>query len=301
MSLPFNRVILTAEPAAPVSQRTLETIVTHRHVAQLRVDSVTQAAAQTCGQAETSLFGETIAEARSVVAGHEEATAQAGLDHLIAIAQVPAEEVTLKAWQDQTFLRELRARALRELAGEQLEVLYTTSRPLFGLDSVMAQHPDGTPRAFNPQEQARLGQIWKNLQRIVDEGNLVGRPADQAITRIPGSGAGAGLGAIALLLRGALAPYYPQWARENLKDSDERTLVIWVGSALHPQTVADSSLEALGETAAQNGSVLIAFANESSLSPHELAQWGVNSAYIINNDPVAYLTRVIWGTWLRAT
>ncbi|MDO5048459.1 MAG: glycerate kinase [Actinomycetaceae bacterium] len=205
-------------------------------------------------------------------------------------------------------LRHVRSLALQNIGNRRLRVASATERPLLGLDSTLAMDENGHP--VNVIEPATLGALtaFYNVYTQVGESEKLTQSA-QSAGQIPnsyarqiGSGGGLGIGALAMGLRGSLHQLSDVLIEATqLEDELAKTdLLIEIIPTLHPQTIADSPLQKLGELAATHAVPVILFTHESSLSNHELAEWGIHAAYVVSaNSSLDKVRRVLRGTWIR--
>lgn len=213
-------------------------------------------------------------------------------------ALAPGEEVW---FQNRELMHHVRSLALQNIGNRRLHVASATERPLLGLDSTLAMAENGQP--VNVIEPQTLGQLTKfyTVYTQIGEAEKLSQSVSSYARQI-GSGGGLGIGALALGLRGTLSQLsdvliQATGLEKELANSD---LLIEIIPQLHPQTVADSPLQKLGELAAELAIPVIVFTHEASLSNHELAEWGIHASYVV--DPKAAMTkvkRVLKGTWIR--
>lgn len=206
-------------------------------------------------------------------------------------------------WFNNTdLLRHVRRLAITRIGGRQVRVLTTTSRPLLGLDSTLALGPDTLPTTGLAAEVIpRLTQFYTKYTMISEAENLT-RSEVGSYARLPGSGAGQGLAALTNGIRGTVMPLAEQLLSlpTNAEKINQSDLIITTIKSLHPQTVHDSHIGPLGEMAAAQATPLIAFTNETSLSRHEQAEWGLHAVYQVPSGNVcSYIGRVLSSTWLR--
>lgn len=212
----------------------------------------------------------------------------------------PGDEVW---FHDLEMVRHMRSLALQNIGRRRLHVAAATARPLLGLDTTLAMDQNGHPvDVVSHNTLAELTRFY-TLYTQVGEAEKLSTPV-QSYARQVGTGSGLGLGALALGLRGALTPLADALVDatdfENRLDSGD--LLIATLPQLHPQTVADSAIEQLGELAAQRAIPFIVFTHESSLSTHELSEWGIHAAYVVGEENgLEKVRRVVCGTWIRRT
>lgn len=204
-------------------------------------------------------------------------------------------------FKDPQLVREMRKRALAVISNRELAVAAATERPLLGLDSTLAMGPAGEALdVVGPATIRALTQFYARYSEISEAEKLVADPNSYA--RRVGSGAGLGIGALALGLRGRLQPL-AQVLSETLgleQAIASCDLVIGIIDTLHPQTIADSPIRVLGEFAAEAAAPVIVFTHETSLSNHELSEWGIHQAYVVRRDQVeSDVARILSGTWVR--
>ncbi|MDO5035029.1 MAG: hypothetical protein Q4E01_06580 [Actinomycetaceae bacterium] len=204
-------------------------------------------------------------------------------------------------FENRDLVDEMRRRALARMGGRSLAVASATERPLLGLDSTLAMSNDGQPiDVVGPQTLRALTRFYATFSEIGESEQLVQAGASYA--RRVGSGGGLGIGALALGLRGQLAGL-PQVLADAYRLSDlieESDLVIGIIDTLHPQTIADSPIRMLGDYAAEAAAPLIVFTHETSLSNHELSEWGIHQAYVVGRESArSDVARILTGTWIR--
>ncbi|EPD30372.1 glycerate kinase [Gleimia europaea] len=206
------------------------------------------------------------------------------------------------AWfENRDLLAQVRGRALDKIGNRSLAVASATERPLLGLDSTLAQGYGGNALNVVGQHAVRaLTQFYQQFSDIAQAEQLA--PASTSFARAVGSGAGLGIGALALGLRGQLTGLPEVLAdafnlRQHVAAAD---LVVGIIDTLHPQTIADSPIRMLTALAAEYALPCILFTHESSLSKHELSEWGIHQAYVIDRSKAnSDVSRILAGTWIR--
>lgn len=198
------------------------------------------------------------------------------------------------------------------LQGRALRILTLTDRPLLGADSVLVADPDSLPVHGIPNEDMQrvhaLYQAVKNylLQRsLLAPGTRDDRDWNPA--RAQGAGAGYGLAALTPVLKAFRGRALEVFSAENNLSAEitSDSLLVATLPVLHPQTAAESALGLLKELSEASGAALIAFADETSLSKHELYEWNANACYCPDyrlktvEQKREYYTRVLTQTWLR--
>lgn len=200
----------------------------------------------------------------------------------------------------------------QRLQGRALRVLTLTERPLLGADSVLVADPDALPvRGLSAEDLQRVTAFYQAVKEYLLQNSLLpaagGDERDWNPSRADGSGAGYGLAALAPVLfgfRGRALDVFSQTAELPTLITPD-TLLVATLPALHPQTVANSSVALLKELSETVGVPLIVFAEESSLSKHELYEWNVSACYTPNwqcrsaAEQRDYYLRVLTQTWLR--
>lgn len=270
-----------------------------------------------------------------VVAGHEEPSADpvtslpqsstknaeiGAIGTLMELAGVPARKAFASAaevsaaigteiqgdagavwFENRDLLAQVRSRALDSIGNRNLAIASTTERPLLGLDSTLAQGPTGS--ALNTVGQLAVRGLTAFYQKLSDIGQAEQlAPSSFSFARAVGSGAGLGVGALALGLRGQLTSLAEVLAESfDLRHQvAQAELVVGVIDTLHPQTVADSPIRMLGALAAEYALPCIVLTHESSLSNHELSEWGIHQAYVIDRRRAdSDVSRILAGTWIR--
>ena len=213
-------------------------------------------------------------------------------------AIAPGEEVW---FQNRDLLHHVRSLALQNVGNRRLRVASATERPLLGLDSTLAMGENGQP--VNVIEPQTIGQLTKfyTVYTQIGEAEKLSQSVNSYARQI-GSGGGLGIGALALGLRGTLSQLSDALiqATDLKNEMASSDLLIEIIPELHPQTVVDSPLQKLGELAAEFSIPVIVFTHESSLSNHELAEWGIHAAYVVEDaDALVKVKRVLKGTWIR--
>lgn len=194
---------------------------------------------------------------------------------------------------------------LRHQWGRAIPTMVTsTQRPLVGLSSVMAISPDLSPRTDTDPTQAltlrhALTRTHNTLTLTLP---IAGQnPIDPA--SLPGSGAGGGIGAIIAALGGSLheCGTYLAHAYDLTTLLAKCDLLVITEPTLHSPHLAEASLDALTNAAAHHGVPVVAVSVESSLSRHELAQWGLHGSLLGADTPEAlhYVGQRVAHTWLR--
>ena len=204
-------------------------------------------------------------------------------------------------FENHDLMAQVRFRALNSIGNRNLTVASATERPLLGLDSTLAQGPTGSALDTVGQQAVRgLTSFYQKLSDIGQAEQLA--PSSISFARAVGSGAGLGIGALALGLRGRLTSLAEVLAEafDLRKQIAQADLVVGVIDTLHPQTIADSPIRMLGSLAAEYALPCIVFTHESSLSNHELSEWGIHQAYVIDRGRAdSDVSRILAGTWIR--
>lgn len=126
-------------------------------------------------------------------------------------------------------------------------------------------------------------------------GDLLADPTP--IVRQPGSAALGGVGAAVLALGGQLADTGP-WLREATQlddDMAEVELVVALEPAMHHSTLAESTLDSITASAAERALPVVVVTGESTLSRHELAEWGIHGLKV--SDDLRAAGAAIARTW----
>lgn len=193
--------------------------------------------------------------------------------------------------------------ARERLVGREFLVAASTRRPLLGLDSVMAVTNTGEPRP--EQDRAATGVLtraWATVRLPEPRSLLPLSGTSQTgvkrnVARMSGSGAGGGIGAVAMALGGRAIPTGDLLV--SILDVQTRCadvdLVAVVETHLHSPLLAESSLEAVARAAAHHALPVVALGAHCSLSAHERAQWGIHGVLRVDDDDSAT------GTTMRGT
>lgn len=195
------------------------------------------------------------------------------------------------------------ARARTRTHGRRLRVLTTTDRPLRGLTSALGMRPDLTPSQLT---QGVLSEI-NALARILDQPNNAARIplatglATAQPTLAAGSGAGWGIGALALALGGQVLDAWEAMARlTNLHHLPATDLAVALCGPLHSQTVGYSLIPILSKWAQARAIPLVVFTPETTLARFEAAQWGIHHTYRLKPGQwEGQILRILTGTWMR--
>lgn len=188
--------------------------------------------------------------------------------------------------------------------GRAPSLWYSTRRPLVGLASVMAVLPDLSLRLDADTDVAlKVRTLMRTLhEEFFPPVQLVGQNSSDPATAV-GSGAAGGVGGVIALFGGQLHELGPALSAhihlpERLADCDQ---VIVTEPLLHSPYLAEATLDAVTFAAGQNAIPVVAVGVESSLSRHELAQWGLHGSYLSANtsEALEYVGQRIAHTWLR--
>lgn len=188
--------------------------------------------------------------------------------------------------------------------GRTLIAAASTTRPLLGLNSVLALTPDLETRPH--QDRAFMAVLTKALATRPRMGLPVigGEPPrdDLGPGRMSGSGAAGGAAAMISAMGGqiwesgdVLSASYPIDPR--LEGAD---LVIVLEPSLHSPHLAQSPVTTIAEHAGRFALPLVALGVDSSLSGHERAEWGFHGQFLTHGTiPLAEAGRRIARTWTR--
>lgn len=249
-----------------------------------------------CGRAlrEALLRGEDVL----VEAGHSTGV-DAGMSFLAGLAGLDD-----LSWEGRW--RELLGPALeraREVVGARLLTMTTsTARPLSGLGSAFALAPDLSVRdQVDPRDLHDLSRLLRPGLGALPVSGRGGIESD--VTRLAGSGAGGGAGAVVAALGGRLVPTGEFLAgaldlRARLEGID---LLVVLEADLHSPVLAESPVTALTEAATGLAVPVVAVSSSSSLSSHEAAQWGIHGVIVCEESdrgPAGAGERIA-RTWLR--
>lgn len=133
----------------------------------------------------------------------------------------------------------------------------------------------------NPQ--AIANRIYQNFSKweksfpnpqILRENQLGKYPS---ILSLPGSGSGAGVGALGAILGGSINRWQPVFP-ENI---DKYDLIISYQNLISSWTLPDSPLAKLAKTC--TNAPLVVWADENQCGNRELAEWGIDGAYQLKN------------------
>lgn len=180
----------------------------------------------------------------------------------------------------------------------------STQRPLVGLSSVMAVDRDlATRQDIDPSHAFAVRRIFLSVREgILPSLNLTNHGATDPAS-LPGAGAGGGIAALMATLGAPLhetGQYLSSTLNlvERMKDTD---LVVVTEPALHSPALAQACMDSLTTAAAQWGIPVVAIALDSSLSRHELAQWGLHGALLTADtaEALEHIGQRLAHTWLR--
>lgn len=172
--------------------------------------------------------------------------------------------------------------ARKILAGRDMIAAASTRRPLLGMSSVLALDPELNARSV---QDRGLTSLLTRLLSTSEEKTLplLGtKPQPKGAGRIPGSGAGGGVGAMVLAIGGRIIDtglFLRDFLRLDERIADAE-LVLVLEAKLHSPNLSDSFLDVICDAAAQHALPVVAIGAESSLSAHERAQWGLNGQFI---------------------
>lgn len=193
----------------------------------------------------------------------------------------------------------------REDLGEQAPILAaTTLRPFSGMASMLAVNPDLSART---DVSMSMASEWT---RAIDEADTTARSAlpllngtQPRVTSLPGSGAGGGIGAIVAACGGQIrdAGEYLVEVTGFAQRVEGAHLCVILEPYLHGPLLAESYLPALTEVCAGSALPVVAIGMDSSLSRHEIAQWGLHGVMlgVDSADALENLGRRVAHTWLR--
>lgn len=217
------------------------------------------------------------------------------------ISSLSGIDVSDSSTLEQTLPRAL-STARQILAGRDMIVAASTRRPLLGLSSVLAVDPELNARSV---QDRGLTSLLTRLLSCSEEKSLPllgSRTQSRGAGRIPGSGAGGGVGAMVHAIGGRIIDtgvFLRTLLRldERIADAD---LVVVFEAKLHSPNLSDAFLDVISSAALQHALPVVAIGEESSLSAHERAQWGVNGQFITEGKLSLFQAGVrIAQTWGR--
>lgn len=213
------------------------------------------------------------------------------------------------------------AQAQTRLQGRRLRILTTTDRPLSGLSSAMAIRPDLSPSQLDADSIAQVNALARLLDQTptaeivqlntapatggLHVGAALGgtntTSAKSRPSQLPGSGAGWGIGALALALGGQVFDAWEAMAQlSGLAQHPPTDLAVALCPPLHSHTVGYSVIPVLGQWAQAHAIPLVAFTTDHTLARFEAAQWGIHHIYRLKPaDLEDQIMRVLTGTWIR--
>lgn len=180
----------------------------------------------------------------------------------------------------------------------------TTMRPFTGMASMLAVNPDLSVRS---DISMAVASQWA---AAIDEADTTARSAlpllsgvHPRVTTLPGSGAGGGIGAIVAAMGGQIrdAGEYLAEVTGVTRRLEEAQLCVIFEPYLHGPLLAESYLPTLTSACAEHALPVVAIGVDSSLSRHEIAQWGLH-AVMLGVDSVEALENLgcrVAHTWLR--
>lgn len=250
--------------------------------------------------ASTREAGERVAELLGermiIVEGGHNAFPDCGLGFLAGMLGVAQSDVAGDALAGAL----TRAEELVAARGTALVCAASTARPLLGLDSVLAVAPDLEP--IEEQDTSLTGLLTQSFaHRPLGRRQLLGG-RDTHPARIPGAGAGGGVGAVIAASGGRIVPTGELLS--NLIGLDmtlmAADLVIVAEPELASPLLAESTMDALTCAASAHALPVVALTVRSSLSPHERAQWGLHGVFETEARVTLWEAgRRIAHTWLR--
>ena len=227
--------------------------------------------------------------------------------------------------RDEAFPAKLMGWLERLTSTRELTVAVSTQRPAVGLGSTAALLPDLSLRstalppnsaaqamrwqlaefrrgAFQRQARPLLPVAASGSQRDRSVGSLEpaggnGRPVDPA--GLPGAGAGGGAGALLAAAGASLRP--TSQVLQRLLGMTERIaaadLLVLVAPHWHSPDLVDEIPLSLAPLAARTGLPVVGVGLASSLSAHELAEWGVHGWHRATHGDFAAAGRRLAYTW----
>lgn len=180
--------------------------------------------------------------------------------------------------------REALELARARVAGHDLIAAASTLRPLLGLNSVVATGVDLTPRPVQDRVlTAALARFYSSASPGRPTLPLAGGGAPQDPSRKPGSGSGGGAAALVEALGGRIVPTGTLLASathlgERVAVAD---LVVVLEPLLHSPQLAEALLDTVTAAAAAQALPVVAVGRESTLSPHEAAEWGLHGVITV--------------------
>lgn len=180
-------------------------------------------------------------------------------------------------------------RARRALAGRDLVAAASTTRPLLGLASTMAI---GVDLGARPDQDRELTAALVRAYSTVGTGHR-GLPlaggGDVDPSRLPGSGAAGGAAAVVAALGGRIVPTGTFLADTLGLDgrAAECDLVVVLEPHLDSPRLAEALLDSITGAAAAHALPVVALGVDSTLSPHEAAQWGIHGVVTTPAGPEA--------------
>lgn len=191
-------------------------------------------------------------------------------------------------------------------SGADLVAAASTTRPLVGLDSVLAVAPG--PAARPGQDPGLTALLSRELARRPRSRTLLaqaapGPSAGAGPASARGSGSGGGVAAVIAAIGGRIVDTGPLLValgplRRHLEEAD---LLVACEPDLSFPALAESCLDAITAAAAPWAIPVVALAVRSTLSAHERAQWGLHGVFATDGalGPGAAGARIA-RTWLPA-
>ena len=191
--------------------------------------------------------------------------------------------------------------AMERWRGYPIIAAASTTRPLLGLNSVMALDPELHVRNQDRDFTVQIAQGFATAPRPHALLPLVERKANTADpSRIQGSGAGGGVAAMVAALGGRIVDTGTFLA--TLLDLPARLAPADVVCVLEPYLdsplLAEACLDTITTCAAAEALPVVAVGARSSLSGYERAEWGIHGVLVTASDALVDAGRRIAHTWI---
>ena len=220
--------------------------------------------------------------ATPIVEGANVRSPDAGIGFLAGFTGRPLPPAALPLAERLEAVAQLIAEGERALAKRDLIAAASTSRPLLGLDSVLAVDVDLEARPYQDRDLSLvlarlLARAPSRSLPLLDASSEAAAPG-----RMPGSGLGGGAGAMIAAIGGRIVDAAAFLAASApLSDAVEGCdLALVLEPDLHSPRLAEAMLDTLTRAASQAAIPVVGVGESSSLSGHERAEWGLHGQFV---------------------